>query len=40
MTITLPEKSNIASLNDADWAWEFLRRNPDYKRAALVRLAY
>ena len=32
MTTTLPEKSNIASLNDADWAWEFLRRNPDYKR--------
>ncbi len=32
MTITLPEKSDIASLNDADWAWEFLRRNPDYKR--------
>ena len=32
MTTTLPEKSNIALLNDADWAWEFLRRNPDYKR--------
>ena len=32
MTITLPENLDIASLNDADWAWEFLRRNPDYKR--------
>ncbi len=31
-TTTLLEKSSIASLNDADWAWEFLRRNPDYKR--------
>ena len=28
----LPKESTIASLSDADWAWEFLRRNPDYKR--------
>ena len=32
MTTTLPENLDISSLNDADWAWEFLRRNPDYKR--------
>jgi len=32
MTNTYPNENNIASLNDADWAWEFLRRNPDYKR--------
>jgi len=32
MTNTFPDNSTIASLNDADWAWEFLRRNPDYRR--------
>jgi len=32
MTDTYPNENNLASLNDADWAWEFLRRNPDYKR--------
>ncbi len=32
MTDTYPNENNIALLNDADWAWEFLRRNPDYKR--------
>ena len=31
MTNTFPDNSTIGSLNNADWAWEFLRRNPDYQ---------
>ncbi len=32
MNMTLPDQSTIASMSNVDWAWEFLRRNPDYKR--------
>ncbi len=31
MTDTFPDFNTIASFNNADWAWEFLRRNPDYQ---------
>jgi len=32
MNLTVPDQSTIASMNNVDWAWEFLRRNPEYKQ--------